>query len=64
MAERAEDAPLLTDLDDFVAWLAGRTGRYEFLDGRIVAVAGGSELTLAELYDGLDEMVPAAAAAH
>lgn len=27
-----------------MAWLAGRTGRYEFLDGRIVAMASGSEL--------------------
>ena len=44
MADPAEESPLLADLDDFVAWLAGRTGRYEFLDGRIVAMAGGSEL--------------------
>lgn len=44
MAEHAQEAPPLADLDDFVAWLAGRTGRYEFLDGRIVVMAGGSEL--------------------
>jgi Uma2 family endonuclease len=44
MAERADEAPLLADLDDFAAWLAGRTGRYEFLDGRTAAMASGSEL--------------------
>jgi Uma2 family endonuclease len=44
MAEHAQEAPPLADLDNFVAWLAGHTGRYEFLDGRIVAMAGGGEL--------------------
>ena len=44
MAEHAQETPPLADVDDFVAWLAGHTGRYEFLDGRIVAMAGGSEL--------------------
>jgi Uma2 family endonuclease len=43
MAQVAEDAPLLDDIEDFLAWLAGQEGRYEFVDGRILAMAGGSE---------------------
>jgi Uma2 family endonuclease len=43
MAEITGNAPVLDDVEDFLAWLAGQEGRYEFVDGRIVAMAGGSE---------------------
>jgi Uma2 family endonuclease len=43
LAQLAEQAPSIVDLDDFLAWLPAQHGRYEFVDGRIVAMAGGSE---------------------
>jgi Uma2 family endonuclease len=41
--QSAENAPALDTIDDFLAWLPTQHGRYEFVDGRIVAMAGGSE---------------------
>lgn len=43
MGQVAEGAPVLRDIEGFLDWLAGEEGRYEFVDGRIVAMAGGSE---------------------
>lgn len=42
MAASVLDRPVLHDLDDFLAWLQTQEGRYEFIEGRIVAMAGGS----------------------
>ena len=39
----ALDAPALRGIDDFLAWVQGQDGRYEFIEGRVVAMAGGSE---------------------
>lgn len=30
-------------LQDFLAWEAGEEGRYEFVDGRVVAISGGTQ---------------------
>ncbi len=35
--------PMLADVDDFLAWVQGRRERYEFVGGRLVMMAGGSE---------------------
>jgi Uma2 family endonuclease len=43
MAEAAAEAPLLREIDDFLDWLPSQHGRFEFVDGRVVAMAGGSE---------------------
>jgi Uma2 family endonuclease len=40
MAEIVGNAPVLGDVEDF---LAGQESRYEFVNGRIVAMTGGSE---------------------
>jgi Uma2 family endonuclease len=40
--QTAPDLPLLRDLDDFWQWAVRQERRYEFVDGRIVAMAGGS----------------------
>jgi Uma2 family endonuclease len=39
----ATPQPVLADVDDFVAWVQGRRERYEFVGGRLVMMAGGSE---------------------
>lgn len=44
MAEAtATPQPLLADVEDFLAWVEGRRERYEFVGGRLVMMAGGSE---------------------
>ena len=39
----ATPQPMLADVDDFVAWVQGQRERYEFMGGRLVMMAGGSE---------------------
>jgi len=39
----ATPQPVLADLDDFLAWVEGQPERYEFVSGRLVMMAGGSE---------------------
>ena len=39
----ATPQPVLADVDDFLAWVQGRRERYEFVGGRLVMMAGGSE---------------------
>jgi Uma2 family endonuclease len=39
----ATPQPVLADVDDFLAWLQGQRERYEFVGGRLVMMAGGSE---------------------
>jgi Uma2 family endonuclease len=34
---------MLADVDDFLAWIQGQRDRYEFVGGRLVMMAGGSE---------------------
>ena len=43
MSEPATPQPVLADVDDFLAWVQGRRERYEFVGGRLVMMAGGSE---------------------
>jgi Uma2 family endonuclease len=35
--------PVLADVDDFLAWVQGQRERYEFVGGRLVMMAGGTE---------------------
>jgi Uma2 family endonuclease len=42
MAQPQSDHPPLRDLHEFRAWVHGQEGRYEFVDGRITAMAGAS----------------------
>jgi hypothetical protein len=39
----ATPQPVLADVEDFLAWVQGRRERYEFVGGRLVMMAGGSE---------------------
>ena len=39
----ATPQPMLAGVDDFVAWVQGQRERYEFVGGRLVMMAGGSE---------------------
>jgi Uma2 family endonuclease len=39
----ATPQPMLADVDDFLAWVQGQRERYEFVGGRLVMMAGGSE---------------------
>ncbi len=39
----ATPQPVLADVDDFLAWIQGQRERYEFVGGRLVMMAGGSE---------------------
>jgi Uma2 family endonuclease len=39
----ATPQPVLADVDDFLAWVQGKRERYEFVGGRLVMRAGGSE---------------------
>jgi Uma2 family endonuclease len=39
----ATPQPVLADVDDFLAWVQGQRERYEFVGGRLVMMAGGSE---------------------
>ncbi len=46
MAHARSDAtpqPVLGDLEDFLAWVQNQRERYEFVGGRLVLMAGGSE---------------------
>jgi Uma2 family endonuclease len=43
MSEPAAPQPVLADVDDFLAWVQGQRERYEFVGGRLVMRAGGSE---------------------
>ena len=43
MSEPATPQPVLADVDDILAWVQGRRERYEFVGGRLVMMAGGSE---------------------
>jgi Uma2 family endonuclease len=43
MSEAATPQPMLADVDDFLAWVQGQRERYEFVGGRLVMMAGGSE---------------------
>jgi Uma2 family endonuclease len=43
MSEPAAPQPVLADVDDFLAWVQGQRERYEFVGGRLVMMAGGSE---------------------
>lgn len=40
--QTAAAAPVLHDLNDFLGFLRGREERFEFVDGRLVAMAGAS----------------------
>jgi Uma2 family endonuclease len=40
--QAAEAAPVVRDLDDFLRFQRGREERYEFVDGRLVAMAGAN----------------------
>ncbi|MGH6900069.1 MAG: Uma2 family endonuclease [Geminicoccaceae bacterium] len=39
----ATPPPVLADVDDFLAWVQGQRERYEYVGGRLVMMAGGSE---------------------
>jgi len=39
----ATPRPVLADVDHFLAWVQGQRERYEFVGGRLVMMAGGSE---------------------
>jgi Uma2 family endonuclease len=39
----ATPQPVLADVDDFLAWVQGQRERYEFVGGRLIMMAGGSE---------------------
>jgi Uma2 family endonuclease len=39
----ATPQPVLGDLEDFLAWVQNQRERYEFVGGRLVLMAGGSE---------------------
>ena len=39
----ATPQPVLADVDDFLAWVEGQREHYEFVAGRLVMMAGGSE---------------------
>ena len=43
MSEAATPQPVLADVHDFLAWVQGQRERYEFVGGRLVMMAGGSE---------------------
>jgi Uma2 family endonuclease len=43
MSEAATPQPVLVDVDDFLAWVQGQRERYEFVGGRLVMMAGGTE---------------------
>jgi Uma2 family endonuclease len=43
MSEAATPQPVLADVDDFLAWVQGQRERYEFVGGRLVMMAGGTE---------------------
>jgi Uma2 family endonuclease len=43
MSEAAAPQPVLADVGDFLAWVQGQRERYEFVGGRLVMMAGGSE---------------------
>lgn len=43
MSEASTPQPILADVDDFLAWVQGQRERYEFVGGRLVMMAGGSE---------------------
>jgi len=43
MSEAATPQPVLADVDDFLAWVQGQRELYEFVGGRLVMTAGGSE---------------------
>ena len=43
MSEAAAPQLVLADVDDFLAWVQGQRERYEFVGGRLVMMAGGSE---------------------
>lgn len=42
MTATALATPILRDLHDFIAWLEPQKAKFEFVDGRLVAMAGGS----------------------
>jgi Uma2 family endonuclease len=44
MSEAATPQPVLADVGDFLAWVQGQRERYEFVGGRLVMRAGGSEV--------------------
>ncbi|HEX6142099.1 MAG TPA: Uma2 family endonuclease [Geminicoccaceae bacterium] len=39
----ASSGPVLATVEDFLAWVEPQAERYEFVDGRLVLMAGGSE---------------------
>jgi Uma2 family endonuclease len=43
MSQAATPQPVLADVDDFLAWVQGQRERYEFVAGRLMMMAGGSE---------------------
>jgi Uma2 family endonuclease len=43
MAEATTPQPPLADVEDFLAWVERQRERYEFVDGRLTLMAGGSE---------------------
>jgi Uma2 family endonuclease len=43
MAEALADLPVLNDVDDFLAWAEGRPERWQFIEGRLVMMAGASD---------------------
>ena len=42
MANTAQELSPLRDIEDFLDWVHGQEGRYEFVDGRIVAMAAAT----------------------
>ncbi len=43
MPQTAERAPILRDVDDFLAWAESRPERWQFVEGRLVMMAGASD---------------------
>ncbi len=43
MPQAAERAPILRDVDDFLAWAENRPERWQFVEGRLVMMAGASD---------------------
>lgn len=43
MAEAIPTAPILRDVEDFLAWAETRPERWQFVDGRLVMMAGASD---------------------
>jgi hypothetical protein len=43
MAEATAATPVLRDVEEFLAWAEGRAERWQFVEGRLVMMAGASD---------------------